>query len=96
MEKIARKWVNSVIVALLQTDSWKAEKYISEKLVIRATRRTYKYNNRKIRATDNIEILLVIGKPNFEHKETMKKFKKNMGSLPKGVILKGFPKTKKK
>ncbi len=94
MQKIAQKDINVVIEALLRTESYKAEKYITDKLVIRATRRTYK---RKIRASENIEILLVIGKPNFEQREFIKDCKKAKEKFPiKGIILKDFPVTRTK
>jgi len=65
--KIAMGWINQTIEGLLRTDSWKATKYLSPRLVIRATRiRT----RGRFRDLDNdTRVVLSIGRPNYLERE---------------------------
>lgn len=81
----AAELVLSTVVS--DSDVKRATKYISDKLVVRATRRLYKkYPNRK---TDNIEIHVTIGRPNYVEREFIKLCKRANESFPiKRVIVK--------
>lgn len=58
--------------------AYKATKFLSEKRTIKATRRLYKYNGRKIdKRARAIEILFTIGRPNYEERETIKRAKRH-------------------
>lgn len=62
---------NKVIDALINgRDVIKATEYISPKLIIRAVRKTY--GKRLPRKTDNTEIILTIGRPNYAEREFIK------------------------
>lgn len=71
---------NKVIETLISQNAQKATQFINEKLIIRATRKTYKNSTLTKKTTrkfsrkgDNIEITLTIGKPNWAEKEFIKK-----------------------
>jgi len=70
--------VSQVVRALMTDNVYKATKYLSEKETVKATRRRFKKKIRK----GNMEISLVIGKPNFEEREFIKKCKKAKESFP--------------
>lgn len=58
--------------------AYKATKFLSDKRTIKATRRLYKYNGRKIDKRDKrIEILFTIGRPNYEERESIKYAKRH-------------------
>jgi hypothetical protein len=58
---------------ILVNGAYKATKYLSDKLTVKATRRRY---NGKIRKSGNVDIVLTIGKPNYEEREKIKQAKK--------------------
>ena len=60
-----------------------AVKYLSPKMVIRATRRTYKG---KILKNGNIEILFTIGRPNYRERKYIKLMKKLKARFPHPII----------
>jgi hypothetical protein len=60
--------------------AYKATKYLSDKLTIKATRKRYKGRAYKNRAVD---IVFTVGKPNYEEREFIKKYKKLGGNFPK-------------
>lgn len=60
------------LIKAIESGAIRATKYISEKLIVRAVRRTY---HRKI-VKGNIEILLTIGRPNWKEREFIKLAKK--------------------
>lgn len=74
MEKQIQNAVVNVVSAVSQPKVYFAAKYLSEKLVVRATRpRT----NGKVSARGtNIHASLVIGRPNFKQREFIKRCKK--------------------
>lgn len=89
------KAFQQAIEALLVTDSRSAVKYVSEKLVVKATRRM----SRKRRGPflgDNHETLLVtFGRPNYRERLFVKKCKKAGAAFPvKKVQLRGWPNRK--
>ena len=60
---------NKIIKALILTTAIKATKYINPKFVIKAKRKVF---NGKISKLGNIEIILTIGKPNFNERQFIK------------------------
>ena len=87
-----------VVEAILDNDSvMRAVKYLSPKEVVRATRRSYKSNNRKTRKGQAIEILLHLGRPNYLEREFIRACQKAKESFPiKKVQLKLWNPPKKK
>ena len=68
--KNASKLVNML---LLHREMIKVTKYLSDKLIIRATRRVYKCSSY---ASDPIEILITVGRPNAREQEFIKQCKR--------------------
>lgn len=69
MPKNLREILSGVVKTIAVTmkgESFKAVKYISPTLVVRAVRKRY---NKKIIKDGNIEITLTIGKPNYLERE---------------------------
>lgn len=68
------KFISDVVLSIVDSnDVIKATKYVSPKQIIRAVRKTFKYNGRK--PTDrgrNTEITLTIGRPNYLEREFIK------------------------
>ncbi len=67
---------DKVITALVENNATKATYFISPKLIARASRKTYlgKSGKRHLpRKTDNLEILLTYGRPNYQEREFIKK-----------------------
>lgn len=76
---------------LLSTGSWKATKYLSDKLVVRAVRRLY--GNKFDRY--QTEIVLTIGRPNYAERALIKACKQAKEPFPvKKVLIKSVPKKK--
>lgn len=79
------KFVGETVNFLVDTSSRKATKYVSDKLVINATRRTY---GGKI-VKGNIEVVLKIGKPNYAERQFIKLLKKSKEPFPvKNIVTK--------
>lgn len=75
-------------------DMWKATKYISPDLVVAATR---KLSRKKINKHGNIEIILKIGKPNYDERAFIKVAQKAGEPFPiKKVQLRPVPVSKKR
>lgn len=77
--KFAMNSVIEVLENLLTSGAVKATKYLSEKEVIRATRRTVQG---KIPKKGNIEISLTLGRPNYEERKFVKTCKKAKQKFP--------------
>lgn len=77
---------------ILILGAYKATKFLDDKLTIKATRKLFKYNNRKIDNRKPVEIIFRVGRPNYEEKELIKKAKKTGEKLE--IKLK-FPPVKK-
>jgi hypothetical protein len=60
-----------VLIPILNTKAIKSTNYISPKFVIKAKRKLY---DGKIYKRGNIEIVLTIGKPNYEEHKFIKKY----------------------
>lgn len=83
------KAAEAVVSALfVLSDRHKATKFIGPNLVVKATRR-----GRFDRRSNNVEMVLTIGRPNHAERKFLKKLKKAGESLPvKKVQLKNYPK----
>jgi hypothetical protein len=86
--KITRKSISDLAEIILEGGAVKATKYFSDKLIVRATRRTY---GGKI-VKGNTEIVLTIGKPNYEEREFIKKCKRTGDPFPVKKIQIKWPK----
>lgn len=66
------KYIPEVIEMLLENKAHKATKYLSDRKIIRATRKAYqgKFTGKEL------EIILTIGKPNYREREQIKSMKK--------------------
>ncbi len=78
MGKDILKFISQTIGTLLDNEAKSAVKYINDKFTIRASRKTFKGKIVK----GNIEISLVIGKPNYEAREFIKLCKKAKEKFP--------------
>ena len=87
--------ISNVVGFLLSSEARTATKYISEKLVIRAS---LKMAGKKLPAKNarTIEIILTIGAPNYEAREFIKKCKKAKEPFPVKKIQLQFPPQPKK
>jgi hypothetical protein len=87
------KFVGETVNFLVDTSSRKATKYVSDKLVINATRRTYQGKILK----GNIEVVLKIGKPNYQERQFIKLLKKSKEPFPvKNIVTKPLVNKRKK
>lgn len=86
------KWISQVVSLLVKSGMRKATKYVSEKEVITATRRTYQ--GKILR--ENVDVVLKIGKPNYAEREYIKLLKKAGEPFPvKKIVLKPLINKKK-
>lgn len=86
--------VGKVLATLVENDAHTAVKFISEKFVVRMTR---KLIDGKLPAKNqNLEISLVIGRPNYEQREFLKACKKAGEPIPVKKIQLRFPPKKRK
>jgi hypothetical protein len=65
--------VRAVVDALIRTRAHRATKFVSPKLVVRATRRL---NRKRVPSDKCIEVTLTIGPPNFRERKAITKFKR--------------------
>lgn len=95
MKKISFKIsvVTKVIEALLKNNAYKAVAYVDEKLKIQASRKLFKgkLSDKK----GSLEILLTIGKPNYQQREFVKQCKKADEPFPVKKIQLKFPPKKR-
>ncbi len=84
--------VGQVVQTLISNEARRATKYISEKLVIKATRRFLRGKFHR----DNIEIFLTIGRPNYLERDFVKKCRKAGEPFPVKKIQLKFPSKKKR
>lgn len=71
--------IGSVIEVLLRSGAKSAVKFLSEKQIVRATRKTFKSANDP-RA--NVELTLTLGRPNFAERKFVKLCKKAGEKFP--------------
>lgn len=84
--------ISGVIETLLRSGAIRTTKYLSEKQVVRATLR----QSKGARKTDNIEIMLTLGRPNYDERAFVKACKKAGEPFPVKKIQFKFKKAKKK
>ena len=90
---VLRKMFGELAGCILEGGAFKAVKYLDEKLTIKATRRLYKYNGRKVdKRRRTTEILFTLGRPNYEEREFIKKAKQVGEMFPIKKIQMKFPK----
>jgi hypothetical protein len=85
--------VGNTIDALLESDAMTATKYISDKMVVRAS---MKLAGKKLPAKNarTLEIVVTIGAPNYEAREFIKVCKKAKEPFPVKKIQLKFPRKK--
>ncbi len=83
-----------VVNAVIESEAHKATKYMSEKMVVNATRRMYL--GKIVKGDRSIDISLKIGVPNYLEKEFIKQCKKAGEPFPVKKIQLKFPVKKKK
>jgi hypothetical protein len=69
MDKRA-KACGEVVNLILTEGAYKATKYLNSKLTVKATRKKYKG---KVSKSENADIVVTIGKPNYEEREYLKR-----------------------
>jgi hypothetical protein len=72
---------------ILVDGAYKATKYLSPTLTIKATRKRYKGKFLKNHA---IDIVFTVGKPNYEEREVIKRYKKQGIAFPVNQIWEKF------
>lgn len=94
--KISRQVFGQLAECILEGGAYKATKYYGDKLTVKATRKLFKYNGRKVDKRQNItEIVFTIGRPNYEEREFIKKCFAAGEPLPvKKIQVKYPPKSK--
>lgn len=81
--------VTKTIEILLRTNAKRTTKYLSDKFVISAQRKTY---NNRLLPNQNAEIILKMGKPNYAERDFIRRCKKAGEPFPiKRVQIKEFP-----
>lgn len=80
--------VSGVIENLLQANAWKATKFISDRIIVRATRQLF---HKKLSNIGNLEIVLTFGKPNYEEREYIRQCKKAGVKFPLKKVWLKFP-----
>lgn len=81
--------VGKVLEALTTNNAYKAAYYLSDKLVVRMSRKLYR--GKLPSKISNEEVILVIGRPNYEQREFIKLCKKAGESFPVKKIQLKFP-----
>lgn len=82
----------AVLDSIMSNDQvLRATKYVSPKQIIRAVRKSYRYNNHKPLKNENITITLTFGRPNYLEREFIKLCQKAKEPFPvKKVQLKFY------
>lgn len=88
MNKEVKAAVAKVVETLISLNARVATKFLDEKLVVRATRRTFKGKIQR----GNAEIFVTIGKPNYLERDFIKKCRKAGEVFPVRKIQLKFPK----
>lgn len=87
------KNITTVINAVLIANAHRAVKYVSEKEIIRATRRLA---HGKVPNGKNIEVVLTIGRPNYSEREFIKKCKRAGEPFPIRKVRLQYPSKKRR
>jgi len=81
--EIGKQIFGQLAECILDGGAYKATKYFGDKLTVKATRKLFKYNGRKVdNRRKTVEIMFTIGSPNYEEREFIKKCFKAGKSLP--------------
>ena len=83
--------IREVTKEILINGAYKATKYLSDKLTVKATRKLFRGKVSKGKAVD---IVLTIGPPNYEERGTIKRAKKT-GKAPVETTIKYPPKARR-
>ncbi len=94
MDKDIQKAVNEVIEALAVKGTYQAAKYLSPKLVVRASRKLF--GGKLASVNKDFEVILIVGKPNYDHRAFIKKCQKAGEPFPVKRVQLKFPPKKKK
>lgn len=86
--------IAKVVEQLIESGAHKATAYLSDKFIVNATRRLFKY--RTPGKTENVQILLIVGKPNYTQRLFIKQCKKAGEPFPIRKIQLKFPAKKKR
>lgn len=89
-------YLTNIVSQLLESGAIRATKYISPKEIVRAVRTSYRFNGRKIRKGENVEITLTLGKPNYAERLFIKQCQKAGEPFPVKKVQLKFPPQKKK
>lgn len=78
LDLLASEYAIKLIDVLAATKGHRAVKLISEKLVVRATRRRYKVgkNGKHYFDRNSFEVQITAGRPNYRERELIKTYKK--------------------
>lgn len=87
------KHIESVVMALIHNEARMATKFVGPKEIVRATRVLI---GKKIDKRNNIDIRLVIGRPNYSERKFVKDCQKANEKFPVKKIQLRFPPKKKK
>lgn len=87
--------ITSVVEILMRSDARRATKFLTDKQIVRATRKVVK-GKFIDKVGNNLEIILTLGKPNFAEREFIKACKKAGEKFPVRNIQLKFLKAKKK
>lgn len=71
--------VADVVSTILEQGAYKVTKCLTEKLTVKATRKKYKGRWRK---NDNVDIVVTVGRPNYEERELIKRAKRDNTPYP--------------
>ena len=82
------RYINAVVDTLLIANAHRAVKYISEKEIIRATRRLVRG---KVPNSKSIEVILTIGRPNYSERKFIKECKRVKEPFPVRKIQLKYP-----
>lgn len=83
------KSAQKVIDAVVANGAYRATLYVSDRLVMRATRRLHR--GRIPRKTENIEVTVTSGRPNYRERKFIKLCKKAGESFPVRRVQLQFP-----
>ena len=80
--------IGTAIENLLRANAWKATKFVSERMIVRASRRLF---HKKLSNVGNLEITLTVGHPNYEEQDYVRLCKKAGMQFPLKKVWLKFP-----
>ena len=94
MDQKIKNAVAKIVEGVVNYNAWKAAIYLSDTLVVRVSQKIYR--GRLPAKNQSVELILVIGRPNYEQREFIKQCKKAGEPFPvKRIQFKLPPKIKK-